>query len=218
MCFTGSGAAGKTSFINLLLKKKFNKDHHSTNVGHTDHAVSCKKAVLHGSTSEVTWTEFDLELEISYLRSLLLPVPLTTPENRSLATETLPSQSFTEEVHPSKPVVSINQYKSPKPKQSVVKRLFAGLFVSSVNSSRLSTFNNIIDSKSVPPKPLTYQPGNVLNVITLLDTGGQPEYIHLLPTINIYPTVTFVIHDLSKSLSDQVLVEYSERGKHVFTP
>ena len=58
----------------------------------------------------------------------------------------------------------------------------------------------------------------MLNIITLLDTGGQPEYIHLLPTINIYPTVTFVIHDLSKSLSDQVLMEYSQHGQHVFKP
>ena len=40
----------------------------------------------------------------------------------------------------------------------------------------------------------------------------------MLPTINIYPTVTFVVHDLSKYLSDQVLVEYSQHGKHVFTP
>ena len=67
-------------------------------------------------------------------------------------------------------------------------------------------------------KPTTHQPGEVLNIITLLDTGGQPEYIYLLPTINIYPAVTFVVHDLSKSLSDQVLVEYSKHGKYVFTP
>ena len=190
LLFTGSGAAGKTSFINLLLKRNFNKDHHSTNVVHTDHAVSFKKAVLHGSTSdhEVTWTEFNLELEISCLHSLLLPATLTTPENPSVATETLPSQNFTEGVHPSKPTVSTDEYLSPKQQQSAIKQWFTGLFVSPVNSSSLSTFDNIIDSES--PKHNTYQPGEVLNIITLLDTGGQPEYIHLLPTINIYPTVT----------------------------
>ena len=77
-------------------------------------------------------------------------------------------------------------------------------------------FNNIIDVTD--SKPTTHQPGEVLNIITLLDTGGQPEYIYLLPTFNIYPAVTFVVHDLSKSLSDQVLVEYSKHGKYVFTP
>ncbi|XP_065907949.1 uncharacterized protein [Dysidea avara] len=63
-----------------------------------------------------------------------------------------------------------------------------------------------------------HQPGDVLNIVTLLDTGGQPQYIHLLPTVNINPTVNFVIHDLSKDLNEQVLVEYSEHGKHTFQP
>ena len=58
----------------------------------------------------------------------------------------------------------------------------------------------------------------MLNIITLLHTGDQPEHIHLLPTINIIPKVTFVVHDLSKNLDDQVLVEYSQHGKHMFTP
>ena len=73
--FTGSGAAGKTSFINLLLKRKFNKDHHSTNVVHTTHAVSVSRAVLHGSTN-ITWAEFDSELQTNPLSSILLPNPL----------------------------------------------------------------------------------------------------------------------------------------------
>ena len=209
MLFTGSGAAGKTSFINLLMKRRFNKDHHSTNVVHTDHAVSLKKAVSHGFTSKVTWTEFDLEYEISYLRSLLLPGPLTTPKD--------PMQISTEEIRPCKPSESINQNRFPKSQQPAIKRFFNSLFTRSVKSSVLTTFDKVIDSKSVLPNSITYQPGT-LNVIVLLDTGGQPEYIHLLPTINIYPTVTFVIHDLSKSLNDQVLVEYSQHGKLAFAP
>ena len=217
--FTGSGAAGKTSFINLLLKRKFNRVHHSTNVVHTNHAVSVKKAVLHGSTSEVTWTELDSELEISHLQSVLLPKPLTTPSESPPATESQPAQFPTKKVAPlSEPIAAINQYKSPKPQQSAIKQFFTGLFISSVKDSNLSSFDSIVDATVTESNPIAYQPGEVLNIITLLDTGGQPEYIHLLPTINIYPTVTFVIHDLSKSLNDQVLVEYSQHGKHVFTP
>ena len=82
----------------------------------------------------------------------------------------------------------------------------------SVKSSSLSTFQTILNSPS--QSTFTHRPGEVLNIITLLDTGGQPQYIHLFPTININPTVTFVVHDLSKSLDDQVLVEYSQHGKH----
>lgn len=90
LVFTGSGAAGKTSFINLLLKREIKKYHHSTNVVHTNHAVSIKKAIFHSSECKVTWTEFDPELEINCLHSLLIPKP---PAEPSSATE---SQSFTE--------------------------------------------------------------------------------------------------------------------------
>ncbi|XP_065908868.1 uncharacterized protein [Dysidea avara] len=40
------------------------------------------------------------------------------------------------------------------------------------------------------------------------DTGGQPEYIALLPAINSVPTINFVIHDLTKKLVDPVLIRY----------
>ena len=178
--------------------------------------MSVKKVVLHESTSEVTWTELDSELEISHLRSILLPKPLTTPQ----ATKSQPSPFPKKKASPppSEPIATINQYKSPKPQQSAIKQFFTGLFIGSIKDSNLSTFDSIIDATVTESNPIAYQPGEVLNIITLLDTGGQPEYIHLLPTINIYPTVTFVIHDLSKSLSDQVLVEYSQHGKHMFTP
>ena len=215
--FTGSGAAGKTSFISLLLKRKFNRVHHSTNVVHTNHAVSVKKTIIHGSTSEVTWTEFDSKLEISHLHSVLLPKPIPALSETDPSTKSYGSVFPTEEVaNPSKLTASINQYKSPaRPQQPVIKKMVTQFFTSSVKDSNLSTFDSIVNAT---PNPFACQPGEVLNIITLLDTGGQPEYIHLLPTINIYPTVTFVIHDLSKSLSDQVLVEYSQHGKHIFAP
>ena len=178
LVFTGPKAAGKTSFINLLLKRRFNKQNHSTNDGH---AVSVKKVVLHGA--EVTWTEFDTDLEISYLHSVLLPKPMAIPNH------------------------------SPRPG---MKQRFIGLFENTGRDLNLSTFNHLVDATE--SKLIYHQPGKVLNIITLLDTGGQPEYIHLLPTINIYPTVTFVVHDLSKSLSDQVLVKHSQHGQHVFAP
>ena len=212
--FTGSGAAGKTSFINLLLKKEFNRFHRSTNVVHTSHAVSIKKADLHRSDFEVTWTEFDSDYKINLLCSILLPkpsVPLETgpSTNSELSTEEVATQS--------KPVAVINQNKSPRP-QPTLKQYFTGLFESSGKDLNLSTFDSIIDAKE--SDPIAYHPGKVLNIITLLDTGGHPDYIHLLPTINIYPTVSFVIHDLSKRLSDQVrmLVEFSQHGKHMFIP
>ena len=210
MFFTGSGAAGKTSFINLLLKKKFIEYHHSTNVVHTHHAVSVKLATFHESSDDkVEWVDLDSNLELSYLHSVLLPQrtvqPATVHVNENL------SDSVTPKLVKSKPV----SHYTPPVQQFSIKHWLTNRLASSVKSTSLSTFDSIISSNQ---EVITHQPGEVLNILTLLDTGGQPEYIHLLPTINIYPTVTFVIHDLSKSLSDQVLVEYSQHGKHVFTP
>ena len=88
-----------------------------------------------------------------------------------------------------------------------------------INSEKLSGFKHILqDSLISNSDQFVYMPGKKLNIITILDTGGLPQYIHLLPTINIHPTVNFVIHDLSKDLSDQVQVEYNKNGKRVVFP
>ena len=221
--FTGSGAAGKTSFINLLLKKKFIKDHHSTNVVHTQHAVSVQLATFHGSSDDkVEWIDLDSNLELSYLQSVLLPhrtvQPKTTASGAAVATVSKHvNEDSPDSVTIPKPVKSIPvSHYTPPVQQFSIKHWLTNRLASSVKGSSLSTFESIIVSPN--QNAVTHRPGEALNILTLLDTGGQPEYIHLLPTINIYPTVTFVIHDLSKSLSDQVLVEYSQHGKHVFTP
>jgi len=69
-----------------------------------------------------------------------------------------------------------------------------------IKDEDLTFFNNMLTSSASSPETVSHHPGKVLNIIPILDTGGQPEYIHLLPTINIHPTVTFVVFDLSKNL------------------
>ena len=219
MFFTGSGAAGKTSFVRLLLKKEFRGYHHSTNVVHTNHAVSVKMAAFQGApTKEVTWVELDSSLELSYLRSVLLSPPSKAsshPPSPYAARKS--SANPTENASSSKPyAVDPQNYQTPIQPESTLKSFFAGLFASSVKVSDLATFEDLVSSSK--GRKFDYQPGQVLNIITLLDTGGQPEYIHLLPTINVFPTVTFVVHNLSKSLNDQVLVEFSQHGKLIFAP
>ena len=220
--FTGSGAVGKTNFINLLLKKKFIEYHHSTNVVHTHHAVSVKLATFHGSSGDkVEWIDLDSNLELSYLQSVLLPhrtvQPKTTASTAAATVSKHVNKDSLDSITTPKLVKSkpVSHY-TPPVQQFSIKHWLTNHLKSSVKGSNLSTFDSIVSSQN--PNVVTHQPGKSLNILTLLDTGGQPEYIHLLPTINIYPTVTFVIHDLSKSLSDQVLVEYSQHGKHVFTP
>ena len=107
---------------------------------------------------------------------------------------------------------------SPLPYVSHRLQRRTGMFQSSVKSENLVCFNKLVqhNSDSTTSDPWGFYSSEILNIITLLDTGGQPEYIHLLPTINVHPMVSFVVHNLSKRLGDQVMVEYSEHGKSVF--
>jgi len=62
--------------------------------------------------------------------------------------------------------------------------------------------------------------GNTVRLITVVDTGGQPKYIHLLPILNPSDskglnslTINFVVHNMTKRLDAPVLVRYREKGK-----
>jgi len=276
---TGSGAAGKTSFSNLLMRKQFNSKHHSTKVVQSKNAISvrCKQAVLVESNEtddqDVTWVEMDDDTQLSHLRQVLQHASFNTvqmPNKSPEETSTIPTITANDE--------SDHNWKIEKGFNSAKKNLkwvcnqlhnlphnLANMSTAAYSENKdwikqlhnlpqnlvnmsaaaysenkdwiknmlpssavkgetvhltilKSLVNSSINSKSTDAATQTHHPGEVLNIITLLDTGGQSEYIHLLPTVNIHPMITFIVHDLSKNLDDQVLVEYSEHGKHIFKP
>ena len=231
LLLTGSGKAGKTSFSNLLMKNKFVTFHHSTNVVQSTHAVSVKTAFiarLHQSDDQnIVWLEINEDSQISHLRQILLSLDISSlqknKEQKSSPTSLLQSTS-TATANP-KPiqrdnVMKVSAKKEYVTKQSSVKQRFTGIFQGSVKSEKLASFDTLVKNSiesNIFKHDIDYKE-QILNIITLLDTGGQPEYIHLLPTINIHPMVNFVIHDLSRNLEDQVFVEFSENGKLVFEP
>ena len=209
------------------MKNKFNELHHSTTIVQAKHAVSVKKAFVLGSDKSdgqnVVWLEMDNDSQISHLRQILLsldvsPSPKTQGEDKPRSrpvpntdqNETTPGASFVKrtEVHSN---------------VSFAKRItgmIPGSKKESIKTEKLASFSTLVqnDLKSTTDDRDLHYFGKILNIIILLDTGGQPEYIHLLPTVNIHPMVTFVVHDLSKRLEDQVLVEFSEHGKLMFKP
>ena len=142
--FTGSGAAGKSSFVNLLLKKKISEDYHSTNIVHSNHAVSCKMATFQGSADSVSWVKLGSDVEISLLKSILLPTD-TAPSSQAPH----PPQSPKGSVKPSPTDILVKQsYKHPVQQEVSLKKWVAGLFVKSVKSSSLSTFQTILNPAS----------------------------------------------------------------------
>ena len=225
------------------MKNKFVDFHHSTNIVQAKHAVSVTRSVVGSSKHDdqnVVWLEMGDDLQMSHLRQVLLSLDdLSLQKTRISKEPKLLSLQEPKLLSPS-PVLEKESttFTSPKASQgnkalkpsskkqyiscekpSLTQR-FTGLLQSSVKSEKMTSFSNIVQNsiESNLSEYDFYYDGKVLNIITLLDTGGQPEYIHLLPTVNIHPMVTFVVHDLSKSLDDQVLVEFSEHGKLVFEP
>ena len=221
------------------MKNKFVDFHHSTNIVQAKHAVSVKQAVVVGSNQcddhDVMWLEMDSDSQMSHLRQILLSLDISSLQKTQIVKEQnktsespspLPQPITT--TFTSTTAISHNKaQKSSMKKQYVthqrtsITQRVTGLVQGSVKSEKMASFDclvqNSMESNRMFKHDFTYN-RDVLNIITLLDTGGQPEYIHLLPTVNIHPMVNFIVHDLSKSLEDQVLVEFSEHGKHVFEP
>ena len=71
IAITGSSAAGKTSFLNLLNRKKFTPHHHSTNVAESKQVVCVNTVGVVGSGKESQWIDLDHDTMLTQLREYL---------------------------------------------------------------------------------------------------------------------------------------------------
>lgn len=84
----------------------------------------------------------------------------------------------------------------------------------SEESKSLSLINNFKSKNTSDMKP----PGKVWDILTFMDTGGQPQFISMLPAVNSFAMITFVAHKITKggkeSLNEIVKVPYGyKEGK-----
>ena len=195
---TGPSAAGKSSFCRLLFcSEKFSDEYNSTDIMVNKLAFlvvkssSAQKEQIEPvkSRKEVVWYELNLEKQIKYLKSLLV--------DQKFHEEKLPHKNIDDDKHQSSNKGDVNNdddddnHDEPLPEEpqtEIVKEL--------------------VEAEALPDG-FTIE---MVKLVSVVDTGGQPEYIHLLPAINNYPTVTFIIHDLTKRLDDPVLVRYKKIG------
>lgn len=82
------------------------------------------------------------------------------------------------------------------------------------------TVENDITASSAS-KSLSDLSSDVWDVLTLLDTGGQPQFINMLPAVNSSAMITFIVHNMHggvKSLDDKVTVTHgNEKGRRSFS-
>ena len=59
----------------------------------------------------------------------------------------------------------------------------------------------------------------VMNVFTFMDTGGQPQFISMIPAVNSSAMVAFVVHNVVQNLDDNVTVVHGDsKGNPTFSP
>ena len=60
----------------------------------------------------------------------------------------------------------------------------------------------------------------VWNILTFIDTGGQPQFISMLPAVNSFAMITFIVHKMTggkESLTQKVVVTHgNEHGNNSF--
>ena len=89
-------------------------------------------------------------------------------------------------------------------------------FTDNKDESLTDVERKIVSSESLP-ETLVIDKNKTVKFITVIDSGGQPEYIHMLPAINNCPTINFVVLDMTKPLDDPVMVQYKSKHNKNFT-
>ena len=188
LLLTGSSAAGKSSFCRLLFgSEKFSAEYNSTDIMENKQAITVKEFSMSKQEGEVVWHELNLEKRIQYFKSLLVD----------------------KKFHDQKVVDDCGSANRETPEG---------------NNNANDDDEMDDDDDKTPPEALQtdlekkvveaepFPSIDMVKLVTVVDTGGQPEYIHLLPAINSYPAVTFLVHDLTKKLDDLVQVRYKKDG------
>ena len=212
--FCGSSGVGKTNFINLLLGKDFEEKHISTAPAES-HQLLAKQVVV---KEQSNFEEFDYKKQIEYLKKCLHDKKYYQVKKDAVK----PPDSNGYTTNPDEPPLLTPE--SPRSPSVPPKDMPTGK----------TTLTNPPETSPVPPRsedmlPVMNKLANSDNVqseeapdvwdmLTFLDTGGQPEYISMLPAVNSSAMITFILHSVEggvKRLEEDVKVvqDGNEEGK-----
>ena len=213
--FSGASGAGKTNFCNLLLKKAFSPDHVSTGLQESER-VSTMKIKMQHSDNQITFNVLDIEKEIDELQSRLHTLtkqPQLSEQPEPKSTEDLPSfvqselkSTEQEHMHDIKESSSIHGYEDNDEVQEVdPSNTSVPNVVLQIAEESTSITNHASDKE------------DTWNILTFLDTGGQPQFINMLPAVNSCAMVTFIVHNMTNTLDSPVKVAHGNKdGKQSF--
>ena len=210
---------GKTTLLNKLNKQQLNKHHHSTGVVESKHAICVKTTAVIESTEGLQWIDLDYDSMISHLNQHLHN--LKFPSSSSSAATSTPeegvlndldekidnSQSETPSLHLSPPSSLTDNTKN---EGAVENNKVVDVDIAKADEVAVDIAK--ADSSNAPSL------GDVWDVINFLDTGGQPEFVNILPAVSSSIALTFIVFNLSESLGSLVHVKHNVRGESSFEP
>ena len=214
--FCGASGAGKTSFCRLLKNIPWDEKWNSTGLGESQQIMISEKAMMKNNE----WYELRTAEEINQLKLRLkhgkLKVPQTqlVTDKKTVNNKNQPDDTLTGGTQ----MTSTSWLKHEVGSQAVQSSSFSAVpkRVPEVDKYIASNFYNAekqgLDST---------EPHEVWDILTLLDTGGQPQFINMLPAVNSSATITFVVLNMAgkgKILEERVQVHHYKNGKKSYEP
>ena len=215
--FCGASGAGKTSFANLLKNKKLKDTRCSTGLGDLHQIMISEKAGFRGNE----WVNLDQSEELLQLKLRMHHKLSPKTEEESLQTSNTESitiiSGFAE--------TDLNANKGAPFVGHQTSNLLSPDLLQEERTSVRRVENTETEKRLYAKFPNldTYQtPSEIWDILTLLDTGGQPQFINMLPAINSSATITFVVLNMLggiKHLEERVQVHhYNEDGSKSYEP
>ena len=217
--FSGSSGVGKTSLLKKLSKENVNRYHHSTGVAKSKHTVCIKSTAVIKSTKGLHWVDLDYDFLIKHLNKHLHNLRLPSLTSMSAASLSLEKDAYTD-LDKNLPNPKIYPFSSTAASSSMDNTLNATTSKNVIIPSRKTVDKVQLAATDIAKADSSDTPelGDVWDIINFLDTGGQPEFVNILPAVSNSIALTFIVFNLSKSLNDFVHVEHNVNGDPSFKP
>ena len=209
--FCGSAKAGKSSFSRLLRNKKHEDEYKSTPFADTRQLLVSGKV----NVTDTDWKDLDSNLEIQQLRKRFIHKLSKKPSSFGSSDSKVEGGITDPEAFTMKPNDSVLDNSSPPDTTYSIpfegKSLLAEVKITSDTDTSESVLKSVTFSQT-PSK--VWDLPEVWDVLTLLDTGGQPEFINLLPAINTSTAMAFVVFNMcggANCLDEDVTAQHSNK-------
>ena len=215
--FCGASGAGKTSFARLLKNKRFQDKQHSTGLGDLQQIMISEKASFKGTEwvdlnphEEVFQLKLRMHHKISFLTEVepVIVAEITNTDANNMSTCSVLPEAI---VNRSQGKPNTNQkYNIPLTRHG--RTLMEKVGVTETEKRLCSKSPNLSIHENFP---------EIWDILTLLDTGGQPQFINLLPAVNSSATITFVVLNMLggvKHFEERVQVHHYKDGSKSYEP